>query len=220
MATKATSAVPTSSMTRIRIGQAGHGQQDEQHDHHDHRRPEVGLEQHQDDREAGHDQQPEDVAPGQALFFPARAVRRHRQDQRQHGEFGWLQLQGTDAEPARRTLGAAPDREHTQEGEDDQPVEDVGDRFEPPVVDQGHHHHGDEAQHDEEALLLQEGLGIVALGQQRSSGRRVDHHHTDDRNQQRGDDQDQVERGHAAAGGNVCSGKCGHKADSGTEYRP
>ena len=118
------------------------------------------------------------------------------------------------------TLGAAPDREHAQQGEHDQPVEDRRQLFEPPVVDQGHHHHGDDAEHDEEALLLQEGLGVLALGQQRATGGRVDHDHTDDRHQQGGDEQDEVERGHVAAGGNVCSGESGHNADSGREYRP
>ena len=200
--------------------QARHCQQDEHHDDHDHRRPEVRLQQHKQDRDAGHDEQPEDVAPRQAVCLSARAIGRNSQNEREHGELRRLQLQGAQAEPARRTLGAAADHEHTQQGQDDQPVEDVGDRFEAPVVDQGDHDHDDDPQHDEEPLLLQEGLGILALGQQGAPGGRVDHHDADDRHQQRGDEKDEVERGDVAPGGNVCSGECGHKADSATEYRP
>ena len=119
--------------------QAGDRQHDQQDDHHDHGRAEVGLEQHQHDRDPGHDQQAEDVAPGQALLVAARAVGRHGQDQREDGELGGLQLQRADAEPARRALGAAAHHEDAEQGEHDQPVEDHGQRFEPPVVEQGHH---------------------------------------------------------------------------------
>ena len=148
------------------------------------------------------------------------AVRRHRQDQGQDGEFGGLQLQRAETEPARRALGAAPHHEHPQQGQDDQPVQERGQLFETPVVEEGHHHHRDDPEHHEEALLLQEGLGVLPLGQQRATGCGVDHHHPDRGHQQRGDDEDDIERWHAAPRGNVSSGECGHMRDSGTEYRP
>ena len=154
------------------------------------------------------------------VLVAARAVRRHGQDQREDGELRRLQLQGPDAEPARRPLGAAAHDEDTHEGEDDQPVADRGQRLETPVVEHGHHDHGDEAEDDEEPLLLEEGPGVLTLGQERATGGGVDHHHADGRDHERGQDQDPVERGHVAPGGNVCSGECGHNADSGTEYRP
>ena len=118
------------------------------------------------------------------------------------------------------TWALLPIVKHPHEGEDDQPVQDVGDGLEPPVIDKRDHHHGDDPQHHEKALLLQEGLGVVALGQERPPCGGVDHHHSDDRHQQGGGEQNQVERRNAATGGNVCSGECGHNADSGTEYRP
>ena len=139
-------------------GQPGHGQHDEQHNDHDHGGPRSGWSRTRMIGMPGHDQEPEDVAPGQALLLAARAVGGDGQDQGQHGELGGLQLQRTEAEPARRALGAAPHHEDTEQREDDEPVEDHGQRFEPPVVEHGQHHHGDDAEDDEEALLLEERL--------------------------------------------------------------
>ena len=190
--------------------QTGDGQHHDEDDHHDHGRAEVGLEQHEDDGDAGHDQQAEHVAPGQPLFISSGAIGGDGQDEGEDGELGGLELERAQAEPAGRALGAAAHGEDAEQGQDDQPVQQRGHGFEAAVVEHGEHDHDDDAQDDEEPLLLQEGLRVVPRRQQRPARGRVDHDDADERHQQRCPDQHEVERGDAAAGGNACSGECGH----------
>ena len=142
----------------MRIGRPATASMTGKDDHHDHRRAEVGLEQHEGDRDGGHDQQAEDVAPGQPSSsrhgVQYEATARRGQD----GELGRLEPERADL---RRALGAAPTDEHADEGQHDQPIQERGQRFQTPIVEHRDDHHGDDAEDDEEALLLQEGLGVL-----------------------------------------------------------
>jgi len=75
------------------------------------------LQQDQEDRDAGHDEQPEHIAPGQALCLPARAIRRHGH-MKGRRRFRRLQLQRADTEPAGRALALCRHEDAEQDAND------------------------------------------------------------------------------------------------------
>ena len=181
-------------------GQPGHRQHHQQDDEHDDRRAQVGLGQDQGHGYGGQDEQLEHVAPGQPLLIPPGAVGGHGHDQPHHGELGRLDLEGSEAEPALRTLDVAPHHEHPQQRQDGQDVQRHGDRFEPPVVEEGDAHHDQESEHHVQRLFLHVEVRVVPGGQEAAPGRRVHHHHADGRHQDRGQDEDEVEHRPGAPG--------------------